>query len=944
MFPHVDYISTVSGGSYMGAFLASLATRRSPTELVESLEHVPGRAEESGGELRHLRKHASYLSPDGSPLFVAGVSVLLLRGILTNLLLLLPFVVWVSQVAALTHGDWIQTAGMNGWSGWFEAYPLTIIGSAIMLAALLVNMIMERWSRRPPGAKGLAAYVVAPVVLFLAESLPVVAAWYVGLTRGTEDATALSLLFTRLGSVFVGLLPYLGIGLLASQVFSAHLARAGVIVLGLVGPLAMFVAGVTCCAYFAQITEVGDGAVDAARWDLRALSLALTFLALSAWAEAQVRYNERSAKPCWLRILACVGVVLLVTALSLAPSVVTRGYSGGTSPWNPFSASAVWNLEWLVPGVVAGVVYTLTFFLVDANQSSLIWFYKEKLREAYNLHEGASSRPLMLSALANGVLRGGPLPIINAALNLSNPQTSGRLSDFFSFTPQLVGSAATGRIPSRSFERADPRVDLATVVGISGAAVSPSMGAITVRPLVFLMTMLNLRLNYWLPNPRRVGRDDSSTPGRTYLAAELLARLKADTPFVNVSDGGHIENLGVHELLRRRCRLIIACDAEADPGQRCGALATLVRYARIDWGVRIDIDPRAVMANEHNQASAHAVIGKIHYTDEDVGYLVYLKSSLTGDENVYLKDYARRRARYPHETTADQFFDEEQFEAYRALGHHVAEEVFCDWDRDRKHSTVPQREFINEVVAALSLKLSGRTGHEAEFVELQTALAPIEREFAREQIQAHTNATFPELHESGGALDAEALTLCSRQIQFMENVYVLLHLDEQAQRDHSFNRGWINLFRRWARARTFRQTWALVLGMYSPGFQRFCEDALGLGFVLRLEGPLSVEDASVSHECRGALHGVPRAREGVAYRGLLSVPEAEAVEVGLLVVDSAGTGRLLFAYIRMPFRGLRLYERLLKKLGDEVGSRLEVPSDLARGHMGFYQRLEATIS
>lgn len=158
VFPHVDYISTVSGGSYMGAFLASLATRRSPTELVESLEHVPGRAEESGGELRHLRKHASYLSPDGSPLFVAGVSVLLLRGILTNLLLLLPFVVWVSQVAALTHGDWIQTAGMNGWSGWFEAYPLTIIGSAIMLAALLVNMIMERWSRRPPGAKGLAAW------------------------------------------------------------------------------------------------------------------------------------------------------------------------------------------------------------------------------------------------------------------------------------------------------------------------------------------------------------------------------------------------------------------------------------------------------------------------------------------------------------------------------------------------------------------------------------------------------------------------------------------------------------------------------------------------------------------------------------------------------------------------------------------------------------------
>ncbi len=163
---------------------------------------------------------------------------------------------------------------------------------------------------------------------------------------------------------------------------------------------------------------------------------------------------------------------------------------------------------------------------------------------------------------------------------------------------------------------------------------------------------------------------------------------------VYLTDGGHIENLGVYELLRRRCKVIIAVDAEADAPMNFGSSMTLQRYARIDLGVRIDLPwtpirecTRALMArnadkagdpaapDEHDEAArdrVHVAIGTIDYGGDDQGYLVYVKSSLNGDENDYIRDYARRNDRFPHETTGDQFFSEEQFEVYRALGFHMA--------------------------------------------------------------------------------------------------------------------------------------------------------------------------------------------------------------------------------------------------------------------------------
>jgi hypothetical protein len=152
--------------------------------------------------------------------------------------------------------------------------------------------------------------------------------------------------------------------------------------------------------------------------------------------------------------------------------------------------------------------------------------------------------------------------------------------------------------------------------------------------------------------------------------------LDAQGRYINVSDGGHIENLGVYELLRRRCRFIIAADAECDAKSRFDGLVKLLRYARIDMGVKIDISLDGLRADTRGHSAAHWTLGTIHYGDGEVSHLLYLKASLTGDESPSLRAYHEARPDFPHESTADQFFDETQLEAYRLLGEHITEDIW----------------------------------------------------------------------------------------------------------------------------------------------------------------------------------------------------------------------------------------------------------------------------
>jgi hypothetical protein len=158
------------------------------------------------------------------------------------------------------------------------------------------------------------------------------------------------------------------------------------------------------------------------------------------------------------------------------------------------------------------------------------------------------------------------------------------------------------------------------------------------------------------------------------LLLEMAMRLDEKRRWVNLSDGGHIENLATIELLRRRCKFIVIGDSEADALMHFNGLATLIRTARIDLGIHIDINLDELRLNADRHSEGHMAIGQIIYPGEqERGYLLYLKSSCTGDEDEVVGEYRQRSPDFPHESTADQFFNEGQFEAYRALGEHIGE-------------------------------------------------------------------------------------------------------------------------------------------------------------------------------------------------------------------------------------------------------------------------------
>ena len=164
--------------------------------------------------------------------------------------------------------------------------------------------------------------------------------------------------------------------------------------------------------------------------------------------------------------------------------------------------------------------------------------------------------------------------------------------------------------------------------------------------------------------------------------------MKETDRYLNLSDGGHIENLAAYELLRRKCKFIVCVDGGQEYGMECADLIRLQRYAEIDLGIRMEYEFSDLLLNESRLSKAHAVLVKIIYSSPEqdtikpdwskaeLGWMLYIKLAMTGVEPAYVSDYRRENPTFPHQTTGDQFFDEAQFEAYRMLGECAAESLF----------------------------------------------------------------------------------------------------------------------------------------------------------------------------------------------------------------------------------------------------------------------------
>lgn len=391
--------------------------------------------------------------------------------------------------------------------------------------------------------------------------------------------------------------------------------------------------------------------------------------------------------------------------------------------------------EWLVLihyGLMSALLIIVGLSFTE-NANGLHRLYRDRLKAAFGLHgTGSKTQSLLLHELTTDA----PYLLINGTLNVrrsddqaendeqrnemarADPAKRGRNAEFFLFSRHFVGSDTTGYVESERIAETEPQLDLATAVAISGAAVSSSMGRFNLGLLGPTLALLNLRLGFWLTNPRHAlvqasnfGASSGTAPKdtrrwdeilRLYLFNEAFGRLRADSPKIYITDGGHIDNLGLYQLLKRRCKFIIIIDSEADAGMNFAAFCDAQRFARIDEGVRISLDWRPIRdaalkrladrtkaeSKESDVHRRHFAVGDILYENGETGILIYVKASVTGDESDYILDYERRNPLFPHESTGDQFFSEEQMEAYRALGFHVMRSAL---DTKKTVPTKPER-------------------------------------------------------------------------------------------------------------------------------------------------------------------------------------------------------------------------------------------------------------
>ena len=339
---------------------------------------------------------------------------------------------------------------------------------------------------------------------------------------------------------------------------------------------------------------------------------------------------------------------------------------------------------------------------VDINEFSLNAFYRSRLvrcylgatrfgpneRQPQNFTGFDDGDDIVLTELtaAQGSL--GPLHIINCALNLggsSDLALHTRHSASFTLSPlhcgtryearaqtgvaRQLGYVQTGRYGGRF-----GTPTLGQAISVSGAAASPNMGYHTSPVVSFLLTVFNLRLGWWFPNPRESAIEFPSPHfSLRYLFKELFGGADDSSKFLMISDGGHFENLAAYELVRRRCRVIIISDAECDPDLKFEGLGTLIRMCDVDFGASIVIDVGSIRAAGPGWSSNRFAVGRIVYgPGEPDGTLIYLKASMTGHEDTAVLQYKASHQGFPHEATGDQFYGEDQFESYRRLGRDVA--------------------------------------------------------------------------------------------------------------------------------------------------------------------------------------------------------------------------------------------------------------------------------
>ncbi len=778
----VDYLSTVSGGGWIGAALQSLLREPGAPFPFAPESGVPTESR----VVSYLRGRSNALLPSGlrGGVFLAASMI---RGQLVTVALLLPAALLLAIVTAPLVLAYLRTADVADLRGlpwtWFtrHARPALAAVGAWMLVGFVYTLVFRPGPRARFRLERSNSILLGAALAFFALELQpfIIVRWARFVFNADDDAPSFGRYAPQLAALALSTLSF--------------------------GPLA------------AMLPRVA-----------RPLALGLAFVV--SVATPYLFFVHRSA-------------VVIRTALD-------SGFD-----YAPMTD-------------VALPVALLVFLLIgsfDTNDVSLHSIFRDRIARTFILRRRPADRAvepygqsepyedLRLSEL-NRPGSTAPYALINASLNLqatTDRSRSGRQGDFFVFSARHVGSDRTGYCSTEALEAVVPGMTLATAVAVSAAAASPNMGTYTLRALVVLMTFLNLRLGFWLPHPGRLRRwlptDWASRsaqwrslamwkwyPAVRYFFRELASRIDDRGQHVYLTDGGHLENTGAYELLRRRCKVIIVSDAEEDRFVRFGGLAALLRYARLDLQTRIDLDLGDLRCNEDGTSRRHAALGLITYpalddgTPEEHGRLVYLKSSLTADEDELIREYRSRFGDFPHQSTSDQLFDEAQFEAYRSLGTHVVEGVVA-------RAAVGSDDLVASWIDDLHARLSRDASVEPAFAQMRDELEEVEAMLQEAALAPYFAELYPELAAPTVADVAviapppeRLFTVVTRQVHLMVTVFNELGLDVPGAYVVARHQGWINTFRRWSAAPTFRRYWLVLVHAESAAFLQFCELALGL--------------------------------------------------------------------------------------------------------------------
>jgi Patatin-like phospholipase len=636
-----DYLSTVSGGGYFGSSLTWLTRpaaagvtfgmdpERFPYPIDPPDRQTNRRSQPAqDAQLIYLRQHGKYLTPGRGIDMVSAIAVVL-RGLVLNLLVWLPitaFVLFLIRLAPSADAVLplaVLRGRFPGGYGW-----VTLVGLLAGLVFVALGVVYSLKTARPVGDN---------------------ARWY--RLRRRFETKIRYMLFTIVATLPVALL------------------------------------------------SLAAGAVR--EW-LSSLGFASIVAGIASAMGAFLGSRSGSDKPgLAMSIVAPLGAGLMLYGLLIVGYVWAEHvyrHAVAYAHADPASPSLV------LTSLVLLVLAVMTGHYVNVNLISFHRYYRDRLMEAFLpdppiaggkgriVYSGVAEAADVgkLHAFAETSKPTGPYHLVNTNVILVDSQERNwrvRGGDSFVLSPLLCGSSATGWCRTKDFLGGD--LSLATAMAISGAAANPYAGGglFRNRPVAVLMSLVNLRLGYWVGHPDPARQKSKRRSHFSTAWRELSGKLSEDRPMLQLSDGGHFDNLGIYELIRRRARLIVACDGTADPHFAFSDFITLLARIEADFGARIVFNQAAAgletfMPNtaagfprNTQLAKRGFTVGEIRYSDGSEGNLIYITTTLFSGLGLATLGYKAGNPDFPDQTTADQFFDEAQFEAYRHLGYSVGAAV-----------------------------------------------------------------------------------------------------------------------------------------------------------------------------------------------------------------------------------------------------------------------------